>query len=249
MFEPLTAAWAPIAAGLGLLCAAAGPARGGTAPGRMRARAPVFALGRRQATRVAQHLLALDAEDRARRFGIAASDDRIRLYVDQIDFERDQLFGIVDHRLRLVAVAHLAHDAGRAKAEAKAEFGISVLACGRGQGLASRLFDHAAAQARERGARELVLHIARDNAPMLAIARHAGALLEHDGSDVVARLALTLWRAAANGPLAEPWPGATRADGRNCRSQPCENRGKRPLLAEPAPSLAWLGAQGQALPS
>lgn len=147
---------------------------------------PVRTLGPQHRERVLTHLLALGELDRYRRFGQAVTDDQIRSYAGQINFQRDEVFGIFDARLRLVAMAHLAFadDAGTA------EFGVSVLPRGRGRGLGSRLFDLAVLNARNRGAHTLVIHLARDNAPMLAIVRRSGASVRYEGSDAVAHLTL-----------------------------------------------------------
>ena len=55
------------------------------------------------------HLLALEPADRYLRFGYAASDDQIRRYAEQLNFERDDIFGIYNRRLELIAMAHLAY--------------------------------------------------------------------------------------------------------------------------------------------
>jgi RimJ/RimL family protein N-acetyltransferase len=138
---------------------------------------------------VLTHLLALESLDRHRRFGQVATDEQIRSYVQQIDFERDEVFGIFDARLRLIAMAHLAHSRD-ADTSDTAEFGVSVLPRGRGRGLGGRLFELSVLHARNRGARRLVIHLARDNAPMLAIVRRSGATVRYEGSDAVAHLTL-----------------------------------------------------------
>jgi len=154
---------------------------------RLSAWLPVRQLQARHRERVLTHLLALDPLDRHRRFGQVATDEQIAAYVAQIDFERDEVLGVFDARLRLLAMAHLAHG----DTPGSAEFGVSVLARGRGRGLGSRLFELAMLHARNRGAHTLVIHLARDNAPMLAIVRRSGATVRYEGgSDAVALLTL-----------------------------------------------------------
>ncbi len=148
---------------------------------------PVRVLQARHRERALTHLLTLDAQDRHRRFGRVATDERIERYVSQIDFARDAVFGVFDARLRLLALAHLAYGAERGCAE----FGVSVLPRGRGRGFGRRLFELAVLHARNRGAHTLVIHLARDNAPMLAIVRRSGAAVAYEsGGDAVARLRL-----------------------------------------------------------
>lgn len=162
------------------------PRRAGSRAGALRNWVPIRALGDRHRERVQQHLLALDDSDRARRFGHLASDERIGHYAEQMDFDGDAIFGVFDRRLQLVAMVHLAFQ----PQGGSAEFGISVLPQMRGRGVGALLFDHAITLARNRSVDTLVIHLARDNAPMLAIVRRAGAKLAFDGSDAIATLPL-----------------------------------------------------------
>ncbi len=158
---------------------------------------PIRTLTERHRERVLTHLLKLDERDRLLRFGHLASDEQIGRYVETLDFERDELFGVFDRRLALVAMAHLAradaapdgNDAAAAR-ELVAEFGVSVLPRQRGRGIGSRLFEHAVMHARNRGVRLLQVHVARENSPMLAIVRRAGAQVVVDGGEAIAELAL-----------------------------------------------------------
>lgn len=156
---------------------------------------PVRSLHAHHRERILAHLCALSPEDRHLRFGQVSTDEQLRAYVDHIDFDRDEVFGIFDGRLRLVAMAHLAHGSpssgpsGSVMADS-AEFGVSVLPRGRGRGLGGRLFDLAVLHARNRGAQRLFIHLARENAPMLSIVRRSGAQVRYEGSDAVAQLSL-----------------------------------------------------------
>ncbi len=69
---------------------------------------PIRALGPSYRERITQHLLQLEPPDRYLRFGYAASDEQIRRYAEQLDFERDEIFGIYNRRMELIAMAHLA---------------------------------------------------------------------------------------------------------------------------------------------
>lgn len=153
---------------------------------------PIRTLSARHRAAVRVHLLGLDADDRQRRFGHSVSDERLLAYAAQLDFEHDQIFGTFDRRLRLVALGHLAlstsTDTGTATGHG--ELGLSVLASARGRGLGTRLFKHAVMHARNRGVHTLHIHLARDNAPMLAIVQHAGARIALDGAEALAVLPL-----------------------------------------------------------
>jgi GNAT superfamily N-acetyltransferase len=155
---------------------------------------PVRSLSPRQRERIAVHLLALDERDRYLRFGAPITDTQIRRYVDTLDFGRDEVFGIFNRRLVLIAMAHLAYEpappAPGTGRPASAEFGVSVLAAARGRGYGARLFDHAVLHARNRGVGHLHVHALSENAAMLAIARRAGARVDRLGSESEAVLTL-----------------------------------------------------------
>lgn len=154
---------------------------------------PIRSLGENHRERIAQHLMALDSTDRYLRFGYSATDEHIRRYIDSLNFERDEIFGIYNRKLELVAMAHVAFigkDAGPAL-ESCAEFGVSVSKESRGLGLGSALFERAAMHARNDGVQMMFIHALSENDVMLRIARNAGAKVERLGSESEAYLRLT----------------------------------------------------------
>lgn len=153
---------------------------------------PIRSLAERHRPRMLAHLLALDPTDRYLRFGHGASDEQVERYVDGIDFERDEVFGVFNRRLELVALAHLAYppQPQLASRPPMAEFGVSVLARARGRGYGARLFEHAVMHARNRGTDTLYIHALSENTAMLKIARNAGATVERDGGESEAWLKL-----------------------------------------------------------
>lgn len=153
---------------------------------------PIRSLGPRHRERIAAHLMALDVSDRYLRFGYPATDAQMSKYVDMLDFEQDEVFGIFNRRLELIAMAHLAH-AAVSPVEARpamSEFGVSVLPQVRARGFGRRLFEHAMLHARNRGVEMLFIHALSENVAMLKIARRAGATVERDGSESDAWLKL-----------------------------------------------------------
>lgn len=153
---------------------------------------PIRSLGPRHRERISAHLVALDDHARYLRFGYAATDAQIGRYVDTLDFQSDEVFGIFNRRVELIAMAHLAHrasDPSRAKA-AMSEFGVSVLPKARRRGFGTRLFEHAMLHARNRGVATMFIHALSENTAMLKIARQAGATVERDGSESEAWLQL-----------------------------------------------------------
>ena len=150
---------------------------------------PIRSIGPRERERIAQHLLALTPHDRYLRFGYAAADEQVQRYVDSLDFERDELFGIYNRRLELIAMSHLAFAPGDQHSDC-AEFGVSVSAHARGRGYGARLFERAVVVARNEGVGMLFIHALSENAAMLKIARNAGATVERDGPESEAWLKL-----------------------------------------------------------
>ena len=151
--------------------------------------ATIRKLGPGHRERIAKHLLALEERDRYLRFGYAANDEQIRRYVDGLDFERDDIFGIYNRRLDLIAMAHLAHSIDRNYA-ACAEFGVSVSKSARGRGYGGKLFGRAVMHARNEGVHMMFIHALTENTAMLKIARKGGATVERDGSESEAYLRL-----------------------------------------------------------
>jgi GNAT superfamily N-acetyltransferase len=157
---------------------------------------PIRDLHARHRHRILDHLMHLGERDRFLRFGSPVSTEQLSKYVASIDFKRDEVFGIFNRKLQLVAVAHLAalpgqgpHGDGSSRGRAM-EFGVSVLPDGRGKGLGMRLFMHAIMHARNQHASHLMIHALTENGPMLRIAAKAGAIIERDGPDAEAWLKL-----------------------------------------------------------
>lgn len=150
---------------------------------------PIRSLNSRHRRRIADHLLALPAHDRYLRFGYAATNEQVQKYVDGLDFRRDEIYGIFNRRLALIAMAHLAFTSDP-KCSSCAEFGVSVSSDARGKGLGTRLFERAILHARAQEVDMIFIHALSENAAMLKIARKAGAVVENYGGEVEAHLRL-----------------------------------------------------------
>ena len=177
----------PWQAGRDSLRAGAGQPHG--ADRRAPALVPIRTLSERHRERILKHLLKLSPADRYLRFGYAASDEQVHRYVGHLDFERDELYGVFNRRLELIAMAHLAFASTR-EHEKCAEFGVSVVKPSRGRGFGARLFDRAVMAARTKGVSMMFIHALSENTAMLKIARNAGATVERDGSESEAYLKL-----------------------------------------------------------
>ena len=150
---------------------------------------PIRSLGSNHRVRIAQHLLSLAPHDRYLRFGFPATDEQVQRYTDSLNFHRDEIFGIYNRRIELIAMAHLAFSTDASLA-ACAEFGVSVATKVRGRGYGARLFDRAVMHARNEGVSLLFIHALSENTAMLKIARRAGATVERIGSESEAHLRL-----------------------------------------------------------
>ncbi len=147
-----------------------------------RALVPIRSLGPSHVERIRAHLLSLGPRDRYLRFGYAANDEQIGRYVDGLNFERDEIFGIYNRRLELLAMAHLAFSVDP-QYNSCAEFGVSVIERVRGRGYGARLFDRAVMHARNEGVSLMFVHALSENTAMLKIARQAGAFVEREGGE------------------------------------------------------------------
>jgi GNAT superfamily N-acetyltransferase len=164
---------------------------------------PIRRLTERHRPGILKHLLGLTDRDRYLRFGYPASDERIAAFVKALDFQRDELFGIFNRRLQLVATSQLARltvdqigwdlptgDELPPPPEPMIEFAVSVSQHARGRGYGERLFAHAARHARNEGVHRLMIHALTENTAMLWIARKAGARVQRDGGESEAWLEL-----------------------------------------------------------
>jgi GNAT superfamily N-acetyltransferase len=150
---------------------------------------PICPLDMSHITDIRQHLLSLSEHDRYLRFGYAANDEQVLRYAAGLKFGRDEIYGIFNRNLRIVAMAHLAI----VKKEGQpsiAEFGVSVQASARGRGYGARLFQRAVMHARNANISEIYILALSENAPMIRIARKSGATLQRDGSETEAYLQL-----------------------------------------------------------
>jgi GNAT superfamily N-acetyltransferase len=150
---------------------------------------PIRSLGPSHRERIATHLMALDEHDCYLRFGYSANDEQIQRYADGLDFDRDEIFGVYNRKLELIAMAHLAFSRDPARLSC-AEFGVSVLKKARGRGYGARLFERAVMHARNEGVDMLFIHALSENTAMIKIARNAGADLERVGAETDAYLRL-----------------------------------------------------------
>ena len=150
---------------------------------------PISPLTTEHLPKILAHLLSLSEHDRYLRFGYTATNEHIQRYVAGLNFERDEIYGIFNRNLDIVAMAHLAlmQEPGR---ESSAEFGVSVLAYARGRGYGARLFERAVIHARNEKVYQMYIHALSENAPMIRIARKGGASIERDGAETEAFLRL-----------------------------------------------------------
>lgn len=146
-------------------------------------------LGPNHRGRLTRHLLELVPQDRYLRFGYVANDQQIAAYVENLDFVNDAVFGVFNHRLEIVAMAHLAVYEDSLGSNI-GDFGVSVSLSARGRGIGGRLFERATLHARNEGVDILQIHALAENDAMLAIARKRGATILRYGTESEAYLKL-----------------------------------------------------------
>ena len=137
-----------------------------------------------------EHLTLLDNEGRAWRFGYAASDSAIQMYVDGIA-DVDLILGIRADIYSEVfaATIHLSFDIEKHSAE----MGLSTLIDHRRKGFAERLMHYAIDVLRNRNIRELYSVCLPDNQPLLKLLRKLNitSVVSNDG-DKEARVNLPI---------------------------------------------------------
>lgn len=145
------------------------------------------------------HFLALSAEDRFLRFGVAMPDESVAGYVKDIDFTQDKTFGVYKSTCNMVGVGHLvffppeklsAPSCGK-EAGRVAEFGVSVAASMRRLKIGAKLFDRAAIHCCNNGVDVMYIHCLASNRPMLYIAKKAGMEINYDRGEVDGYLRLS----------------------------------------------------------
>ncbi|WP_426195390.1 GNAT family N-acetyltransferase [Massilia sp. DWR3-1-1] len=166
--------------------------------GRARPTVRVKQLEERDRFRMRKHFLSLNNDDRLLRFGTVLPDEQVIAYVGKINFERDTIYGVYNRVFKLVAVGHLAFapkpQQGSADPvtvkEKVAEFGVSVLAIARGQGIGSKLFQRAAIHCRNADVDTLYMQCLSSNQTMMHIAKKAGMEIHREYGEADAYLRL-----------------------------------------------------------
>ncbi len=122
-------------------------------------------------------LIALDDNDRYRRFGRVMIDAAIGQYVDRIDWQAGVLLGAFDRHADLVGLLELSEVGGNG-----CEIAIAVQPQSRARGLGGLLMRRALLKAKVRGCDRVVLLCQLNNQPMRRLAQHAGLVsVVHDG--------------------------------------------------------------------
>jgi RimJ/RimL family protein N-acetyltransferase len=151
---------------------------------------PVRELHAANRERILQHLLLLNEEDRRLRFGTQTPDEVIHRYVENLNFNRDAIFGSFDSQLNLIGMAHLAYLPETKGQPLAAEFGVSVLPNGRGQGIGTALLARASVHSRNTHIEILFVHCLANNRAMMHLTQKAGMLVEYAHGDADAYLKL-----------------------------------------------------------
>jgi RimJ/RimL family protein N-acetyltransferase len=152
---------------------------------------PVRELHAGHRAEILRHLLLLNEEDRRLRFGTQTPDEVIHHYVEGLDFNKDTVFGSFDSQLNLVGMAHLAYLPKTKGQPQAAEFGVSVLSDGRGQGIGTALLARASVHSRNTRIETLFVHCLANNRAMMHLAQKTGMRVEYAYGDADAYLKLS----------------------------------------------------------
>ena len=163
-----------------------------------RAHVLVKQLAERDRRRMLKHFMAFDNNDRLLRFGTVLPDPQVAVYVNQINFGRDTVYGVYNQLFKLVAVGHLAFAPKEQLAAASvvtsknkvAEFGVSVSKSARGLGIGTKLFGRAAIHCRNSDVDTLYMHCLSSNQTMMHIAKKAGMEIQREYGEADAYLRL-----------------------------------------------------------
>ena len=115
--------------------------------------------------------VALEPEDRHKRFCCTISDETISKYVDRLNFSGDTVLGAFDEHAQIIGLAELVRGAGAG------EMAFSVRADKRGQKIGTRLIQRLMLRARMCGIRKVFVMFLADNTPMRRMASRAGMVV------------------------------------------------------------------------
>jgi RimJ/RimL family protein N-acetyltransferase len=124
----------------------------------------------REAPSVCAFFIALNPEDRYRRFCRPMTDPAIRAYTAQIDWSETVMLGAFNRNAELIGLLELC-DAGP-----YAEIGLAVDSKYRKQGVAKALMNRALHEAAQSGKARVMLSCLKENIPMRRLARSAGLI-------------------------------------------------------------------------
>lgn len=128
-------------------------------------------------TRLLDHFLSLDADDRRRRFAAQTSDAGLQHYVDSIDFDRDCVFVVENDELDIIGAAHLSTE------EDQSHIGLSVSSDWCEQGVASALLWRCLLRARNSGVVNVHMTSFHENTPMSFLEKKFGFVIAPTGAD------------------------------------------------------------------
>ena len=162
-----------------------------------------------QRDRVLGHLLRLEAEDRACRFGAALGDDELRAYWERIDWARTLMVGCeVGGELRAIGELKMIGDGWGPVAEVA----ITVEGPFQGQGIGGELLRRLATLARNRGVRALCTVCLARNRRVQRMVRHLGAELTEYGGELEGQIDLPRPSYASFAQeIMDAWAGVSRA--------------------------------------
>lgn len=128
------------------------------------------------------HLKRLPPWDKYLRFGYPIADYQIDNYIENLDKNKDLIYGVYDEKLNLIGAIHCAFS------DHTMEIGISVDPDHRKKGIGSKLFGHAIIAGRNRGCKKIVTFCLTENSWMMNHAKKIGMKINRESGDAHAQI-------------------------------------------------------------
>lgn len=130
---------------------------------------------------IVAHFLRLDSDGKYNRFCVAANEDFINRYVEQLDINNNGVYGVFDDEMNMIGLGECILYKG---SDTEAEVAFSVELIHQGKKLGSRLIKKLIQYANSRNIKKLQMYCLRTNTKSLHLAKKYGLNLIHEDDDV-----------------------------------------------------------------
>lgn len=130
---------------------------------------------------ILSHLLRLDNDGKYNRFCVAANEEFINRYVDQLDVNSNGVYGVFDDEINMIGIGECIHYKNK---DNEAEVAFSIEINHQGKKLGSRLMSKLIQYANAKGIKKLQMYCLRTNTKSLHLAKKYGLHLIHEEDEV-----------------------------------------------------------------